>query len=428
MNLIFKSLQVFIVRGFGAAAAFLMSIVVANTTDIASAGVFFFALTLTQLGGGLLALGSPNALLKVVGADFGNSWSRINQTVSVLFRTIIILALLLLVACSVLSNQIANLLGMAEIADLLPLIVVCMLFFATQQMVSAMLQGKQQTIWASTVQNVIAQLSFIAMLGVLLLVGHEQTGRSLYFIYITCVGSAMLCGGVLWYRTKGTLFDIKAHFSRELKCSLGNLFVILLMVQCSMWAGQFATAKYLSNSDVAFFAAAHRAAILASFVLLAVNLVIAPKFAKAFAKGKFVEVNKLSLLSSRMMITLALPVLAFMIFFSGFLMSLFGEEYREAAPLLQVLAVGQFINVATGSVDYLLNMTGHEKDMRNVVLFSGPLAIVLAFCLTSQFGLMGAAYATAISMATQNLLAVCMVKKRLGFNTLNVFRKVAKHR
>ena len=89
-----------------------------------------------------------------------------------------------------------------------------------------------------------------------------------------------------------------------------------------------------------------------------------------------------------------------------------------------MVAVGQVINVITGSVGYLLNMTGHEKDMRNVVLFSGPLAIVLAFSLTSHFGLMGAAYATAISVATQNLLAVWMVKKRLGFNTLNIFRKV----
>jgi len=402
-----------------------MTLVVANTTDVASAGVFFFAIALTQLGGVLLTLGSPNALLKVIGADFGNSWNRINQTVSVLFRVVLTVAVLLLVTCLILPNQIATLLGMVEIAGLLPLIAVSMFCFALQQMLAAMLQGTQQAILASAVQNVIAQLTFITVLGVLMFFGFNQSGGSLFYIYFACVGSAMMFGAVLWFRTKGTSFDIKATFSPELKSSLSSLFITMLMSQCAMWAGQFATAKSLSSSDVAFFASAQRTATLASFVLIAVNVVVAPKFAQAFAKGNQQEVNKLSLLSSRLMIALAVPVLAFMIFFPEFLMGLFGEEYKVAAPLLQILAVGQFINVITGSVGYLLNMTGHEKDMRNVVLFSGPLAIVLAFGLTSQFGLTGAAYATAISVASQNLLAVWMVKKRLGFNTLNIFRKVA---
>ncbi|MEZ8605118.1 MATE family efflux transporter [Vibrio splendidus] len=424
MSILIKSLQVFAVRGFGAAAGFLMSLVVAHTTDVASAGVFFFALALTQLGGGLLTLGSTNVLVKVVGADFGTSWERVNQTVSVLFRTVFILACLLLFVSLALPNQVANLLGIAELSELLPFVAVCIFFFAVQQMLSAMLQGKQQAILASAVQNVIAQLSFIIVLGVLVFFGFKQTGGSFFYIYFACIGSAMLFGAVLWFRTQGTSFDIKATFSSELKASLSSLFVAMLMSQCSMWAGQFSTAKFLSSSDVAFFASAQRTATLAAFVLIAVNLVVAPKFAQAFAQNKQDEVNKLSLLSSRLMMLLATPVLLFMIFFPEFLMGLFGEEYKVAAPLLQILAIGQFINVITGSVGYLLNMTGHEKDMRNVVLFSGPLAIVLAFGLTSEFGLMGAAYATAISVATQNLLAVWMVKKRLGFNTLNIFRKV----
>ena len=423
-NLFFRTLQVTIIRGFGSIAGFLLSIMVANVSDISHAGVFFFAFAITQLGGSLVTLGSESALLKVVGADFGTSWIRINQVVSVLFKTVFVSGVLLLVSCLVLPKQIAAQLGMSELTGLLPLIAVSMFCFALQQMLSAMLQGKQQAIWASTVQNVIAQLSFITVLGVLVFFGFNQTGGTLFYIYFACVGSAVLFGAMLWFNTEGALFDIKATFSPELKSSLSSLFVAMLMSQCALWAGQFATAKYLSASEVAFFASAQRTATLAAFVLIAVNLVVAPKFALAFAQNKQDEVNKLSLLSSRLMMLLATPVLLFMIFFPEFLMGLFGEGYKVAAPLLQILAIGQFINVITGSVGYLLNMTGHEKDMRNVVLFSGPLAIVLAFGLTSEFGLMGAAYATAISVATQNLLAVWMVKKRLGFNTLNVFRKV----
>lgn len=424
MGLLLKSLQVFLVRGFGAAAGFLMSLLVANTTEASHAGVFFFALALTQLGGGLLAVGSPNTLLKVIGADLGSSWKRINQAVSVVLKAVIGLTIVSIVIALSASGHIAQWLGMPELAPMLPVIALAMGMFALVQILAALLQGKQNTVLASTVQNVIAQFSFVVISGILVLFTVVQTSFTLIKIYLISLSFSVLLGAWYWFSTAGTTLDIRAKFSPELKSSLSSLFVAMLMGMCVEWAGQFATAKYLSSSDVAFFASAQRTATLAAFVLIAVNLVVAPKFAKAFAKGDSSEVNHLSLLSSRLMIALAVPVLAFMVFFPEFLMGLFGEEYKVAAPLLQILAIGQFINVITGSVGYLLNMTGHEKDMRNVVLFSGPLAIALAFGLTSQFGLMGAAYATAISVATQNLLAVWMVKKRLGFNTLNVFRKV----
>jgi len=47
--------------------------------------------------------------------------------------------------------------------------------------------------------------------------------------------------------------------------------------------------------------------------------------------------------------------------FPVFVLNFFGEEFVAAAPLLVVLSLGQLINVATGSVGFLLLMSGHEK-------------------------------------------------------------------
>jgi O-antigen/teichoic acid export membrane protein len=66
-------------------------------------------------------------------------------------------------------------------------------------------------------------------------------------------------------------------------------------------------------------------------------------------------------------------------------------------------------------------MTDHEKNMLNVVFFSGPLALALGLALTPIYGATGAAVATAIALASQKLIAVYMVKKHLGFNTLKLW-------
>ena len=101
-------------------------------------------------------------------------------------------------------------------------------------------------------------------------------------------------------------------------------------------------------------------------------------------------------------------------------MSLFGKGFEGGAWYLRVLSLGQFINVITGCVGYLLTMSGHEKDMRNITVINGVLAIVLALILNPIFGAMGSAISTAIAVAVSNLMAVGMVQKRLGFNTLNI--------
>ena len=85
------------------------------------------------------------------------------------------------------------------------------------------------------------------------------------------------------------------------------------------------------------------------------------------------------------------------------------------------LALGQFVNVITGSVGYLLLMSGNEKDMRNITIIVGLFSLVLSILLTKYYGALGTSVAIALALAAQNLMAVRMVKKRLGFNTMAIF-------
>ena len=80
-----------------------------------------------------------------------------------------------------------------------------------------------------------------------------------------------------------------------------------------------------------------------------------------------------------------------------------------------MLTVGQLVNVTCGSVGCLLVMTGNEKIMRNIILITAAMNIILNVLLVREYGPIGVAYATAFSTVMWNIWAMVSVKKRLGF-------------
>jgi O-antigen/teichoic acid export membrane protein len=139
-----------------------------------------------------------------------------------------------------------------------------------------------------------------------------------------------------------------------------------------------------------------------------------------YHQGKMKELKNYARNTTRLMVAVGLPVAVIVWCFPGYIMSMFGKDFTSGLWLLRVLTLGQFVNVATGSVGYLLVMSGHEKDMRNIAILNGILAIVLALILNPIYGAMGSAISTAVAVATSNIMAVNAVKKRLGFNMLSI--------
>ena len=88
-------------------------------------------------------------------------------------------------------------------------------------------------------------------------------------------------------------------------------------------------------------------------------------------------------------------------------------------PLVpSILAIGQFVNVATGSVEYLLMMSGYEELFRNNSTCVAIVNIILCLILIPLFGIIGAAISTAISFAAANLIAMMLVWWRLNIWTV----------
>ena len=96
-------------------------------------------------------------------------------------------------------------------------------------------------------------------------------------------------------------------------------------------------------------------------------------------------------------------------------MELFGQDFTRGGMALSILALGQAVNAATGSVGPLLMMTGHEQDIRNSSIFAAVLMGISALILIPSHGLLGAVISSATAVAGMNLFNSVLVKLRLGF-------------
>lgn len=172
------------------------------------------------------------------------------------------------------------------------------------------------------------------------------------------------------------------------------------------------------NTETGIYRVAAQGAMLVSFSLMAINMVIGPYISRLYTQGRKHDLQKMLAWGTRAIFGVALPVaLVFILFGEQILALVFGGEYVPGAGPMAILCAGQLINAAAGSVGFVLNMTGHERDTAKGVGAAAVANLVLNAVLIPPYGMTGAAVATATSMVIWNVLLVWFVYRRTGLNS-----------
>ena len=240
--------------------------------------------------------------------------------------------------------------------------------------------------------------------------------------YVTAVSMALAYGWSAWRRvlrqhplSSGQADSPAGALLRSgIPLLVGALLQLVMQMSGTLMLGAWAT-----TTDVSQFNVAWRTAMLITFVLLAVNTSAQPKFAELYAQRDMASLSNIARKATLMMIAFAAPVSLFFIALPEFVMGLFGEDFVSGALILQILSIGQFVNVAAGSVGVLLVMSGHEREYRNVQIATACVVIALSVLLIPTRGAVGAAIAVASAQVLQNILFGYFVWSKLGLVILS---------
>jgi O-antigen/teichoic acid export membrane protein len=265
---------------------------------------------------------------------------------------------------------------------------------------------------------------FAALLLLVLLTNSRE--NALAPAFALSVAGLFAASTASWFRAAG-LLSLRAggglSLRQMLRTSLPMLTANLLMKTMG-WVDTLMLGVLRPAGDVGVYNIALKISMLTKLTLTAVNSVIAPQFAADHSRGDMDSFRRTSHQAARLIFWTSAPVLIALFLWPRALTGFFGPEFTAGATALVILTVGQFIASVSGSVGYILNMTGHQVIQQNVTLFSIVLNVVLNFVLIPPLGLAGAALAASAGLAFRNLVSVYFIHKKLHFVTLyNPFAK-----
>jgi len=261
--------------------------------------------------------------------------------------------------------------------------------------------------WLSLEENLLSPALFLVLIITLalyspgLMTKIRVLGLALFSKILFAITFLAVCLKLLWPSapTKTAAASFRDLLSYGWPIYLTALIGLTYVYLDSLFLGLFT-----SPEDVAYYGVATKLAPLVSFPLVAVNAVIPPLFASLFEQGNLRDLQMLAQTTARWMYYFALPAATILILLAPELLGLFGRDFLKARVPLTILAMAHLINVATGSVGIILQMTGHQKEMMRLRLLVGLGSLILMPVLAAALGINGISIANALSLISINVL------------------------
>lgn len=192
-----------------------------------------------------------------------------------------------------------------------------------------------------------------------------------------------------------------------------------LFSQLLFWTDLFVLTNFVSDADIGVYSAALRAGQILVLFLTSVSLMFSPYVADLHSRGERERLDGLFKALTRWTLAATLPAFLLLVVTPGSVLRIFGAEFSGGRAALLILLAGQFVNVATGSVGFVLIMVG--RTGWDLVVYAGSLVmnLGLALLLCPKLGMEGAAIANAATFAVSKWARLALVKRFVHIQPYN---------
>jgi O-antigen/teichoic acid export membrane protein len=173
------------------------------------------------------------------------------------------------------------------------------------------------------------------------------------------------------------------------------------------------------TTGVGVFTAASRFSMIGSMFYLSVGNISTPIIADLHSQCNSSQMKAYYQTTTRWMLMFNLPVFLTSVLFAKPLLSIFGDDFTTGVASMMILAIGTLAYTATGFGANILDMTDHPKVNTTNSVLMVFITIALNLVLIPQWGVVGAATASSLSMVMVNVLCLIEVWALLGMQPYN---------
>lgn len=404
------------VVGFG--ASFLFSIAIARLISTDDVGIYYQAFAIVSFSLAISQLGMNNALLRFVSTESNrDNWPAVAGLARMALNhsaiVTLILTLGLIGLAPVLSLQVFN---EPRLITPLQIMALALLPLTAANLYASMLRGVNRPRVSMLIESVSVQ---VISLGLLFLLAPTLGVVGAVSAYVIATIITLIGGRVIWRQVTPALRGISGEFDRARLYQMAwPLLWVAVFMTIHVNIDTVLMGVYYDSETVGIYGVSRRMISLLNYVVIAFSFVTSPRFAVFHSKNDRVGLRRLAQRITILTFLLAVPLILPFVLFPEWLMGIYGAEYVAGAHLLPIMAVGQFVNIATGTVGDILMMSGHEKDVRNSIVVVVILDFILGLILIPMYGMVGGAMTVSVTLATLNIILVIMTSYRLKFSII----------
>ena len=402
----------FMGMGFGDGARYLFTAILARFAGVEFLGIYSLASSVTRIGEVFGRAGLHSGVMRFVSRlDKETEIETVRQRILSGLKLGLLFGIVIMILQIALADWLAfELFNGSDLLKTVLIISAVSLPFATIMAISAFAtQGYKLLKYKVMVLNIIRP----AIMLVCVLVSISFFTKDTAVKYPLLISAVFSSFAAIIFLNKLTNIKISQIFSgvidKELLRFSYPLMFVTILGTLMHWMDILMLGYFTDTTTVGLYHPAARTAGLLRTVLLAFMGIFAPMMSDYHRQGEVGEMGKLYKLIVRWIVSLSLPLAIIIIIYSKKIMMLFGVQYLSASNVLMVLTTAAFIQTLFGGGGQTLTMTGFTK----VNLFNSIIVVLINITLNllwiPQYGIIGAAYATLISMALLGLLRIVEV-------------------
>ena len=240
-----------------------------------------------------------------------------------------------------------------------------------------------------------------------------DTGMAIY------LGATAVCFAGLWLmaRAKTPAAVRAAAPATERRNWLNASFAMMFLMSFGPILNQISIV-ILGAMDGNTAAGQYGAAVRISYIIqpfiVAQNVAIQPMIADLLARGDRDELRRITQIAARLVFLAAMAAAAVMVVFGEWILGLLGEGFVSAYPVLVIMIGANLVFAAAGPASMLLNMSGNHDVSAKILALCAAINLILLVALIPNYGAVGAAIATMLTMSVWCGLMVLAAWRRLG--------------